>query len=1194
MAGGSKLGSIYVELSLDDKIYKQKLASMPADAQATTKGLETSWRSLGVKTNEYFDNSRRAAENAYQLILKSGKYNSEELIRAEKAKNETIERLNTQQFGKQESLLDKLKSNWIAAAAAIGAAYVAAQKAWNLADQAARYEQSAQAFHSMATSMGKDATTEFEKIRKASGGLIDTQALTEATNKALSLGIPIENIADLMIIARAKARDMGTDTSKAFSDIATGVGRASPLILDNLGLTLKVGTANEEMAKSLGKTVAELTDQEKKTAILNATLAAGKEAVERYDLSQKTTAENMQALKVTLSDLQLMLGQGIVRAAALVVGAFQSISAASLTVSSYIWKIIEAKERLQAMVSWGEAEKRHMEAAGQAASNAASDFKASLEYAKKAQDNFSLMTSRTEDMAGAMIKTTKATGETAKAVDTATGSTKKLADEHSKMVKKQIEDEEKLRKKYDDVNEELESGTRETYKQIYNIRQDEYSKGIKRISDERDKYEALGADKKKLAEWTTSQIAKLEKDLNDKTIKYWQGQEDEWIRIMTAETTAAATANTKQIQYIEKFEDAINDAQDELDYTAKTSIPNVVKANSTLWDDMKTGWKNAEEQCGTFSTNAASVFSTFVSETSGAIGDSLFDFIKGETDSLEDVWSDWCDAILKSFTDAVGNMATSFLMDGMKKMVQYAAEPISMVFSAAWDAASAIVLAGIKALQSFFAWEGGYVRSSGIGAYAYGGNVVPGYASGGDSKSNDTVLALLSPGEYVMPRSAVTPETLPHLEYMRDNKRPRGYAYGGPVDALPGLSKLYGDRYGGSGVWFDEDEWGNLKDAYREIHNYVGMSYYNGRWGFIKEGWDDYYGAYPKEFSAIDDPISHSGQYINERFGYNLQDENGQALGQDDYKYLLDWVLSSGPLMYLGGGEGGDYDQYAGLMNAFTGSIDPNVVWVEPEGDGYRWYMRDGSDRYTSPSSNFFDRWMPNIIKVIGLVMSTVMSYGAGAALAAGATAGTAGSIMGAGSGIAAGFGSAAANIGAAVGAGAYSSLVSYGETGSVTGSLVAGIIAAAAAYATAASGLFSMSEGAITAQVIRKGAGYVLQQALADIAGGSGSVTLSGDGDSGGLGSMDSLLQGLPSLLSGSVSLASGLDYVPYDNFPARLHEGEAVLTKEENRASGRAPVFHIYLDGEEIKGRMRVIADKVFVDRASSGISSMQRVYA
>ena len=86
----SKLGSIYVELSLDDKVYKQKLAAMPADAQATTKGLETSWKSLGVKTNQYFEDSRKAAENAYKLIEKSGKFSADELARAEKAKNDKI------------------------------------------------------------------------------------------------------------------------------------------------------------------------------------------------------------------------------------------------------------------------------------------------------------------------------------------------------------------------------------------------------------------------------------------------------------------------------------------------------------------------------------------------------------------------------------------------------------------------------------------------------------------------------------------------------------------------------------------------------------------------------------------------------------------------------------------------------------------------------------------------------------------------------------------------------------------------------------------------------------------------------------------------------------------------------------------------------------------------------------------------
>lgn len=37
---------------------------------------------------------------------------------------------------------------------------------------------------------------------------------------------------------------------------------------------------------------------------------------------------------------------------------------------------------------------------------------------------------------------------------------------------------------------------------------------------------------------------------------------------------------------------------------------------------------------------------------------------------------------------------------------------------------------------------------------------------------------------------------------------------------------------------------------------------------------------------------------------------------------------------------------------------------------------------------------------------------------------------------------------------------------------------------------------------------------------------------------------------LGAAVPMATGAEYIPYDNFPALLHEGEAVLTKEENAA--------------------------------------------
>lgn len=48
--------------------------------------------------------------------------------------------------------------------------------------------------------------------------------------------------------------------------------------------------------------------------------------------------------------------------------------------------------------------------------------------------------------------------------------------------------------------------------------------------------------------------------------------------------------------------------------------------------------------------------------------------------------------------------------------------------------------------------------------------------------------------------------------------------------------------------------------------------------------------------------------------------------------------------------------------------------------------------------------------------------------------------------------------------------------------------------------------------------------------------------------------LKWLGGLFSGAPGHATGLDYVPRDNYVARLHEGEAVLTKDENRRRGRA----------------------------------------
>lgn len=117
----SKLGSVWVELNLDDKVYKQKLSEQLTSTQTTAKGIETSWRALGVKSDAYFDMQRRSAENAYTLIKNSALSTSNDIVRAEKAKNDKIKALTDQQLGHQQSMFAQLKTHWmgIAATAAV-------------------------------------------------------------------------------------------------------------------------------------------------------------------------------------------------------------------------------------------------------------------------------------------------------------------------------------------------------------------------------------------------------------------------------------------------------------------------------------------------------------------------------------------------------------------------------------------------------------------------------------------------------------------------------------------------------------------------------------------------------------------------------------------------------------------------------------------------------------------------------------------------------------------------------------------------------------------------------------------------------------------------------------------------------------------------------------------------------------------
>ncbi len=175
---------------------------------------------------------------------------------------------------------------------------------------ASELKQISRAFENMAYAVGQDADDIMASLKEMSAGTISELDLMRSASKASLLGLPIEDLDDLMKIARASSTATGASVEKMFDDIVTGIARGSPLILDNLGLTIKSSEAYKKYAKAIGKTVEELTAQESMMAIHNATLEAGADILEKVGdaATDLTDLERWQQMTAASADLKTELG----------------------------------------------------------------------------------------------------------------------------------------------------------------------------------------------------------------------------------------------------------------------------------------------------------------------------------------------------------------------------------------------------------------------------------------------------------------------------------------------------------------------------------------------------------------------------------------------------------------------------------------------------------------------------------------------------------------------------------------------------------------------------------------------------------------------------------------------------------------------------------------------------------------------
>lgn len=134
-----------------------------------------------------------------------------------------------------------------------------------------------------------------QTLRKATKNTVDDIELMKAAIKARDFGIPLEDLGKYLSFAQLKAQQLGVSVQQMTDDIVTGLGRKSPKILDNLGLSAAEISAKTKETGDFMKAVASIVE--------NNLAQAGETYISAADRAAQKTAE--------LHNRQLELGQAL-------------------------------------------------------------------------------------------------------------------------------------------------------------------------------------------------------------------------------------------------------------------------------------------------------------------------------------------------------------------------------------------------------------------------------------------------------------------------------------------------------------------------------------------------------------------------------------------------------------------------------------------------------------------------------------------------------------------------------------------------------------------------------------------------------------------------------------------------------------------------------------------------------------------
>ena len=205
-------------------------------------------------------------------------------------------------FSAQSSGMGGLVGIYAAAAANV----FAISAAFEALNAAAKFQTVIRGTEQLAGAVGSTASSVIGDLQAITDGQLSMAEAAKNANLALSAGFDSKQIEELGAVATKASKALGRNLTDAFQRITRGAIKLEPELLDEIGIFTRIEPAVQAYANSIGKSVSQLTNFERRQAFVNQVIEDGNQAFAAIDNSGKSTQKSFEQLVASFSDLAIV------------------------------------------------------------------------------------------------------------------------------------------------------------------------------------------------------------------------------------------------------------------------------------------------------------------------------------------------------------------------------------------------------------------------------------------------------------------------------------------------------------------------------------------------------------------------------------------------------------------------------------------------------------------------------------------------------------------------------------------------------------------------------------------------------------------------------------------------------------------------------------------------------------------------